>query len=121
MSVAINPVQKHHGVRSNRPSASLPAEVWDVDSVGGNRRCAADVRTLNRDIRTHDALRSAAVRTPRDRSDSFEPRRENRESIFLGAFLAAALMIGSVFGGVLAGPEAASDEVSAHTTSDIAR
>lgn len=121
MSVAINPVQNRRSAGADRPLASLPAEVWDVDSVGRDRTCAADVRTLSREVRTHDAMRTAAFRAPRDSSDSFEPRRENRESIFLGVFLAAALMIGSVFGGVLAGPEAAPNGASAYSASDIAR
>ncbi|WP_175934852.1 hypothetical protein [Corynebacterium sp. Marseille-P4321] len=107
MAIAINPAQGAcESGRADR-SVSRPAEVWDVESRTNGRKESSDVRTLGAGTRTGE-LRVRSVEDVTDvEAGSFEPRRENRESVLLGGLFAATLIVGSFIGGAFGQTEVA--------------
>lgn len=82
------------------PHGGAPAsEVWDVPRAipgaaesPGIRTLAPAYRTLKRDDTAADHLDAVDA-------DGFEPGRERRDNLALGGLMAAALIVGSLFGG----------------------
>lgn len=107
-------VQENYGLR---PAA--PSQVWDLEPAGAGAT-GTGVRTLAPEHRTLVRPGVAAIHGEPAAGRAFEPgrgdgrrgqgRREKRDNLALGAMMAAALLVGSIFGGAFspAGTDAAS-------------
>lgn len=103
---------------------AAPSQVWDVEPAAG-RGPALGVRTLSAPSRTAVRVRCGSPGPASGGGAAFEPgreggggrpgRREQRDNLALGAMMAAALLVGSVFGGAFspAGTESAPQPPSA--------
>lgn len=99
MSVVINPVSAAKKPTRVQAPVVPPAEVWDLESPARRPACARAVRTIDVGDRTSERSVKRSRRNADAAGSSFEMRRENRESVLLGAVLTAALIIGSAVGG----------------------
>lgn len=83
------------------PNGSAPAsEVWDVPRAAARSTKSASVRTLEPSYRTLERDDVAASACAAEQAAGFEPGRERRDNLALGGLMAAALIVGSLFGGV---------------------
>lgn len=100
MSLAIDPAQNVRTPRDAEVSITSSAEVWDLGGPSRGAGFSAPVRTLPDRTRTNGPNLGSCPSGRSVRVGAFEPHREKRESLILGGFFTAALLIGAVFGGV---------------------
>lgn len=111
----------------SQPVHAAPSQVWDVEPAPGER-AGAGVRTLSALPRTSvrglcDSPGVVVAAGPAFESGDTEARsgrgwREQRDNLALGAMMAAALLVGSTFGGAFsaAGVGSAPQPASAQGT-----
>ena len=85
-------------IRNTYPRTSVASEVWDLSPVEGRRASTSSIRQLRAEKAPARVIQETA-------EDGFEPGHERRESLFVGVVMAAALLIGSLFGGAFGGGE----------------
>ena len=100
MSLAIDPAQNIRKNRLSEPSVAPSAEVWDLGGFSRGTCLSPTVRTLPAHTRTNGLNLSTSRAAGSRRSRAFELHREKRESLILGGFFTAALLIGAAFGGM---------------------
>lgn len=99
------------------PQGGAPAsDVWDVPRAVARPAKSASVRTLEPAYRTLERDGVATSARAYEPAAGFEPGRERRDNLALGGLMAAALIVGSLFGGVFGadhGPATANAVVEA--------
>lgn len=104
-----------------RPRTAAPSEIWDVAPRSHTAASARGVRQLTAQNRTQGLRFDDASVNPQPPSPKFEPDRERRDNVLLGAMMAAALIVGSALGGVFGGGEAPAADFGAESQVSVAQ
>lgn len=83
-----------------------PADVWDLDRRGREKRGTPHVRTLDAGNRKYGSADRGGSGRAQGLNDAFETRREKAGATIMGALFGIALIVGSAFGGAFSGGDA---------------